>query len=318
MKICLISFDSKYFDHHIVKELIRQNIDATHIDVSKISYKYPTVFKKILNFFCKFLFKKNLKHAEIEKIVLKQIELIGHQDIILIIRPDRISKKTHFQIKKQTSKYITYIYDSCKRFPIEHLLNGVFDEVFSFDIDDSKKYGFKFITNYIYLEKKEIKSDSKNNYKAFIVMSADERTPILNTLADFFTNNKLKFKFVLVGKKRPKNLNNNIIFSDKTFLLSEFQKDIENSSILIDLIRFNHNGLSFRIFEALAYQKKIITSNKSIKLYDFYNPNNILVIDEKNIEIPIDFLETPYVSIPKDIYYKYNIQNWVSTVFELN
>jgi hypothetical protein len=318
MKICLISFDSKYFDHHIVNELKRQNIDANHIDVSKISYEYPSFFKKIINFFSKILLNKNLKQIEIEKIILKQIELIGYQDIIMIIRPDRISKKTHFEIKKQASSYITYIYDSCKRFPIDHLLNGVFNEIFSFDIDDSKKYGFTFITNYIYFEKKEIKSDSKNNYKAFIVMSADERIQILNKLADFFTINKLKFKFVLVGKKRPKNLNENIKFSNKTFLLSDYQKDIENSSILIDLIRFNHNGLSFRIFEALAYQKKIITSNKSIKLYDFYNPNNILVIEEKNIEIPIDFLETPYEPIPKDIYYKYTIQNWVAIVFGLN
>ena len=93
---------------------------------------------------------------------------------------------------------------------------------------------------------------------------------------------------------------------------------IQILKIFLDLIRKNQNGLSFRIFEALAYQKKIITSNKSIKLYDFYNSNNILVIDKRNIEIPIDFLETPYEPIPEDIYYKYTIQNWVSIVFELN
>ncbi len=317
MKICLISFDSIYFDHHIVNELKRQNIDANHIDVSKISYKYPSFFKKIMNFFSKIIFKKNLKQIEIERIILKQIELIGYQDIIMIIRPDRISKKTHFEIKKQASSYITYIYDSCKRFPIDHLLNGVFNEIFSFDIDDSKKYGFTFITNYIYFEKKEIKSDSKNNYKAFIVMSADERIQILNKLADFFTINKLKFKFVLVGKKRPKNLNENIEFSNKTFLLSDYQKDIENSSILIDLIRFNHNGLSFRIFEALALQKKIITSNLSIKNYDFYNTESIFVLDTNNITVPLEFIESPFQPIDNAIYEKYTIKNWVKTVFKI-
>ena len=197
------------------------------------------------------------------------------------------------------------------------MLNGVFDEIFSFDIDDSKKYGFTFITNYIYLEKKVVLPNYNNNYSAFIVMSADERTPILNKLADFFTNNKLKFKFVLVGKKRPKNLNNNIIFSNKTFLLSDYQNDIENSSILIDLIRINHNGLSFRIFEALALQKKIITSNLSIKQYDFYNPKSIFVLDTDNINIPIEFIESPFYSIDNTIYEKYTIKNWVKTVFKI-
>ena len=132
-----------------------------------------------------------------------------------------------------------------------------------------------------------------------------------------FTNNKLKFKFVLVGKKRPKNLNNNIIFSNKTFLLSDYQNDIENSSILIDLIRINHNGLSFRIFEALALQKKIITSNLSIKQYDFYNPKSIFVLDTDNINIPIEFIESPFYSIDNTIYEKYTIKNWVKTVFKI-
>ncbi|GAA6769018.1 hypothetical protein AAFH68_49800 [Flavobacterium sp. CGRL1] len=49
MKICLISFDSTYFDHNIILELKRKNIDAHHIDASKFRYKYKSVFEKISN-----------------------------------------------------------------------------------------------------------------------------------------------------------------------------------------------------------------------------------------------------------------------------
>lgn len=317
MKICLLSFDSIYFDHHIIIELKRRNIDANHIDISKIKYKYPSVLSKVNNFFSKLFLKKNLKHAKIEIEILKKISQLGHQDVILVIRPDRISRETHLEIKKLTNHYIAYIYDSCTRFPIDHLINGIFNEIFSFDLIDSKKYGFTFITNYIYIDKKEIQPIDKDKDAVLIILSIDERLPILNHLANYFSKKNIKYKFIIVGKKRPENINENIIFSKKTLLLSDFIKDLENSKVILDLIRFNHNGLSFRIFEALAMQKKIITTNKSIALYDFYNPDNILIIDEENIEIPLDFMLKPYTSLNDSIYNKYTIQNWVKTVFKI-
>lgn len=150
MKICLISFDSTYYDHNIVMALKKRNIEANHIDISKFKYKYTSVLDRIENAISKTFFKKNKKITALEDYLLKQVKEWGHQDAILFIRPDKISRKTHLELKKQTDKYLAYIYDSCKRFPIEHLLDDVFDEIFSFDRIDVKKYQFTYISNYIY------------------------------------------------------------------------------------------------------------------------------------------------------------------------
>lgn len=318
MKICLISFDSTYFDHNIILELKRRNIDAKHIDASKFKYKYKSLFDKVSNSINKIFFNKNIKKIALEEYILKQLQELGHQDIILFIRPDRINKKAHLEIKKLTSKYVSYIYDSCTRFPIDHLLDNIFDEIFSFDLIDAKKYNFTFISNYIYLDKKEINPNNKINNNVFIVMSIDERFDFLNKLADYLDNHNINFKFIAVGKKTPKNINQNITFSRKVLTPQEFQNDLENSKIFLDLIRKGHNGLSFRIFEALAMQRKIITTNKSISEYDFYNPNNILILDENSeINIDIDFFTTTYEPVSDDVYYKYTIENWVKAVFKL-
>jgi len=166
--------------------------------------------------------------------------------------------------------------------------------------------------------KKEIKSENEINNNIFIVVSIDERFDFLNNLANYLTNHNIDFKFIAVGKTKPKNMNQNIIFSEKTLLPEELQNDLENSKIFLDLIRKDHNGLSFRIFEALAMQRKIITTNKSISQYDFYNPNNILILDENSdINIQSDFLTTPYEPLRDDIYHKYTIENWAKTVFKL-
>lgn len=318
MKICLISFDSTYFDHNIVLALRRKNINAVHIDASKFKYKYTSFFDKIGNSLNKLFFKKNKKDQALNEYILKEVKLLGHQDTIMFIRPDKITRETHLELKKLTNRYITYLYDSCNRFPIDHLLEGIFDDIFSFDLVDVQKYNFKFISNYIYMEKQLLKTDFHSN-NIFIVISIDERFPFLNKLADYFTMHNISFKFIAVAKRRPEKMNKNIVFSKKTLTLEDIKNDLESSKIFLDLIRHGHNGLSFRIFEALAMQRKIITTNKSIKQYDFYNPNNILVLDEKEpIVISDDFLNTTYEPLSDEIYNKYTIENWIKIVFKLN
>lgn len=317
MKICIISFDSTYFDHNIALELKRRNIDTNHIDASKFKHKYKSIFERIAINFKNKDYKKQIKQKGLEEYILNQLEKFGNQDSILFIRPDKVSKKTHLEIKKTTKNYLAYIYDSCNRFPIEHLLRGVFDEIFSFDIKDVKKYNFTFISNYIYMEKREVDATELNNI-IFIVISIDERFEFLNKIAKYLSSQEINYKFIAVGKKIPKEANRNIIFSRKALLPSDLQKDFEYSKIFLDLIRKDHNGLSFRIFEALAMQRKIITTNKSIQQYDFYNPNNILILDENSeINISNDFLTTPYEPLDELVYYKYTLENWVNTVFKI-
>jgi len=318
MKFCIISYDYFGYDKHILLELQKRNINATHIDISKFHFSYSSKFKKIRNFFFKLFFKKNIKQIELKKFIFNQLLPLEKQDIILVIRPDLIYKDTHLEIKKRTNKYITYIYDSCNRFEINHLKKDIFDDVYSFDINDCKKFGFRNISNYIYLEKKELKQPTDFETNIFLISSIDERSTLLNKIANYCTENQIKINFIVVGNNKSVNLNPQIVYSKTNIFFDELKINLEGAKIFLDLVRKGQNGLSFRIFEALAFQRKIITSNQSIKDYDFYNPNNILVIYEKQISIPKSFLDTPYEPLDEAIYNKYTIQNWVSTVFQID
>lgn len=70
-----------------------------------------------------------------------------------------------------------------------------------------------------------------------------------------------------------------ITFINKIIDHEELPKYYKNTKIILDLMREGQFGLSFRVFEAMALEK-IITDNEKIKNYDFYNPNNILVLNE--------------------------------------
>ncbi|WP_163399120.1 hypothetical protein [Flavobacterium fluviatile] len=315
MKICLISFDYWGFDYYIIEELKKKGIEASHINLNDFKYTYSNVFIRIANGFSKVFLNKNIKRVKKQNFVLNHLEKLGHQDIILTIRPDLLDRKTHKIIKTKTNRYIAYLYDSIKRFPVKHLSKGIFDDIFSFDREECNYYNFKRITNYIYLPKKEIDETKTYKNSVFIVMSKDERLKTLNSISQKFDELNIDYKFIVKSNKNVEWLNSKIEITREDIGFEDIKKLIEDSKIMMDISRSANTGLSFRFFESLAYQKKIITTNQSVKKYAFYDPNNILVINPKNPEIPKSFFETEYKPLSDEIYNKYTINNWVKTVF---
>lgn len=319
MRICLISFDFWNYDHHIVDTLQKKGIDAQHINLRAYKHTYPTPLHRIGNFFGKLFLKQNIKKIKREEYILEELAALGKQDQILVINPEVITVETHQKIKKFTQRYIAYLYDSSQRNPMDHLLKiSLFDSVYSFDAEDVKKYGLKPITNYIYFDKRPLINRHDLKYDCFTITSIDERLEILNKISASFREKKLVSHFVLVGKREPKNLDQDIIFSKNRMDQAEMHENIKQSKAVLDLLRNEQTGLSFRVFEAMGFQKKIITTNKHIKEYDFYNAENILTIDPENPKIPNGFFKTPYIPIPPNIYRKYTLDGWVEEVFNLN
>ncbi len=79
----------------------------------------------------------------------------------------------------------------------------------------------------------------------------------------------------------------------------------------IDIPMPGQNGLTIRTIESLAMHRKIITTNQSIKNYDFYSPNDIYVLSPNDYKLPSkDWFEKPF-SIDDKIIETYSITNWM-------
>jgi hypothetical protein len=127
----------------------------------------------------------------------------------------------------------------------------------------------------------------------------------------------ISYKFILVGKKKPTGLNPNITFQKNIINLKELEQYLENTEMFLDIIREKQTGMSFRVFESLAYQKKLITTNPIVKEYDFYTGNNVMVVDPRNIVMDPEFFKTPYQPLDEAVYEKYTLDTWVKKVFDL-
>ena len=319
--ICVISFDQWDYDHHIVKTLREKNISANHIKIK--DFKHETFFARLKNTLSKIFFNTNPKRIKRQEYILKKLKKKGLQDQILVINPELIDEIYHNEIKKYTTKYIAYLYDSVSRCSIDHLLDGVFDEIYSFDNNDIKRYGFKRSSNYIYF--KPNINPKKTKYDFIYIGSIDNRIAILNKMAADLLPKAINKEFFAIGKKavvytlRQLFLRKNkyIHFKARKISQNRTLELYEKSNFIIDLVRENQVGLSFRVFEAMALHKKVITDNPIISSYSFYNPNNIFIWDHKTQQIPSSFLETEYQQIPEEIYKEYTIDTWVDEIFQL-
>ncbi|WP_046759214.1 hypothetical protein [Kordia jejudonensis] len=300
------------YTSHIHSALQQYNhIDAEILYLDQPVFQYKNTFHKVQNFFSKLFLGKNLKKSFVTDRIKSSITELGKQDEIFIIRPDVLNDDVLHFIKSYTTKFIAYYYDSTRRFPRKVDIIPLFDKVYSYDRLDVEKYNLELLTNYIFEES----NHTDFEYQFFNISTNDYRFPLLENLAKYLKQHNWNYNIqVYNGSEMPAE-HVEIITTQKS--IAEVSALIQKAKIIVEIQRTEQVGLSFRIFEALGHRKKLITTNKDIVNYDFYHSQNILVVDQDAIEIPEDFVTSPYLEIDEKILSKYKIENWVQPIFEL-
>jgi hypothetical protein len=312
MKITVISYDNWGLNSQLISALKQKKHIVHHINIYDIKYKYPNIKSKIYNFVLKTFFSKNIKNIYYGNEILKKIQENGEiQDLILTIKGDFIDPKKIFEFKKYTKKSIAFFNDSITRCPKIKKVLSSFDEVYSFEKDDCNKFNLKFITNWIYpIQNRENK---KEKYQVFNISSRDKRLPVISKIGSILKKLNITYRLIIFDKKN-KIKDPNIEYTAIQIPLAEVNDYIHNAQVLLDINRIGQKGLTFRVFESLELEKKLITTNADIKNYDFYNPNNILIIDEKKPNIPLEFFSNEYRKIPEDILKNYTLEAWINQI----
>jgi hypothetical protein len=104
----------------------------------------------------------------------------------------------------------------------------------------------------------------------------------------------------------------NVTFVPKT--KAEIRALVARSRIVVDIERSVQSGFTIRTLEMLGAGKKQITTNAAVRQADFYDPQNILVVDRSAPKIPTAFLETPYVPPAEEIVRRYSLDCWLDEV----
>lgn len=287
--------------------------EVIEIDSTK-PYKYKNIGERIYNFFLKIFKGHNLKKIKTELYIQQSIEKYGQYDLLLVNRPDMLTKQALESAVSKSKKSKAILWDSIKKIPQQNEYLAKFDNILSFDPDDCIHYGFTPITNFYFREAHnwEIKFD------VALLMTYDNRINDAIKLFRYFKSQGINAKariFVhkkdLIKEKLPKNME--VIEQIIPFKSScEYYFD---SKAILDLSHPHQKGLSFRPFEALGLKKKLITTAENVKSLEFYNTTNILYLqDIDNIDFPEKFLKDDYLTPSLQITKRYSLENWVESV----
>ncbi|MDE6639167.1 MAG: hypothetical protein K2K63_01405, partial [Acetatifactor sp.] len=105
------------------------------------------------------------------------------------------------------------------------------------------------------------------------------------------------------------------ILTDKRLSYNEYLEQIADCNILLDVNQEGQSALTMRVPEAIYLSKKLITNNFCIPDYDFYDPNNILVLPKEGLptaEEIQDFLKKPFRSYPDSVLESYSFEHWAA------
>lgn len=199
---------------------------------------------------------------------------------------------------------------------------ALFDRVFSFDPGDARQYNLECLPNF-HIKQGAILSREQFDY-SFIGSFQMQRLRVLQRLAKEFDEMQYRYCFRLVLSRKSNALKYNFllyavarllpdsvlqdykesyeIYTGKrqydfvtriVMPLREVHEVIAGSKCVIDMSSVQQSGLSQRIIDALAYRKKILTTNTGIRNETFYNEDCVRIINIDKPDLHGGWIDSP-------------------------
>ncbi|WP_336220093.1 lipopolysaccharide biosynthesis protein [Citrobacter amalonaticus] len=86
------------------------------------------------------------------------------------------------------------------------------------------------------------------------------------------------------------------------------------SDIIVDITQENQSGWTLRILEALYFNKKVITNNKSILNSEIYTKERFFILDVDIWDEFDYFINSPKTPVPQDILYRYSPEHMLEEI----
>lgn len=252
----------------------------------------PMNFKKAL--------KKNLKEIN------PALEKIQDDTIIVFdsICPDIDTLNYLVQINPR-KRFVFYYWNPVKTSIHPKLIPREY-EVWSYSPQDCKEYNLKYNSTF-YFASLVRQSEQTLKQDVFTICKNKGRKRRLNQLKREFQSFEISCNFIITAT-HPKIQK---IGYSKSIPYDNVCREIQSSKALLDYYTDSKAGLSLRAMESVFFEKKLITNNETIFNYNFYNKENVFVINRDKKANLNDFINRPYKKINNEIKEYYLFENWI-------
>lgn len=189
--------------------------------------------------------------------------------------------------------------------------------VASYSLSDSSEYGLLYVEPF-YCKDYASKYPSENDGGVVFLGLDKGRGSFLSSLAAAIDSCGVKHSFHVAKSNRFGEKYPGLEYFDYSDYVpyEEYCRWAARSFAIADISQPGVNALNLRTLETMFFQKKLITTNCIVEQLDFYEPNNVIVVNECSVEMLSDFLNKPFVPYGEDLLDRYDIRNALSRIEE--
>lgn len=187
-------------------------------------------------------------------------------------------------------------------------------EMWTCDRSDSEKYNINLYDRPAYFKAFKVKKQ-KSQFDIFYVGKDKGRIGELLKIEKSFNSKGLSTYFHIVAEKRYQ------LHKDKRYKpfmsYDEVLDNIGKCKAILHLVNGGQIGITMRVMESLVHKVKLITDCKELKNYDFYDPNNIFILGEDNLNDLVEFIESPYQEVSSSLFNQMYFEDMIEYIIKI-
>lgn len=194
-----------------------------------------------------------------------------------------------------------------------------FDILQTFDIGEAERYNLDYYPNFYSCSIDNISTDEPETDVLFVGRAKDRFDDILYAY-DFLEKKGIHCEFYIVDVPEDKQiLRKNVVYCSYLPYV-DYLKRLNKSKCVLEIMQKDGQGETLRQLEAILFDKKLITNNKSILKKDYYDTRKISLYDEIS-DIDIDFLKNSTILYSSEekakispLYFFYDLDRKISKI----
>lgn len=170
-------------------------------------------------------------------------------------------------LNRYWAKYAKFLADSIPQF-----------RCFTFDPKDAGEAGYKYTMNVYSYHEPEQGGEKADIYFSFFGL---DRLDLVRGLASYLEKRQVNCNFIYVGDiDREQYELDSVKHAEKRIAYSDILKDAVQANCLLEILRPGQAGSSLRYYEAVCYNKKLLTTNKNVVNLPFYDSRYMRVFEK--------------------------------------
>ena len=187
---------------------------------------------------------------------------------------------------------------------IPNILGFSWDLAFSYDRYDCEEYGFRYLDGTIYSRQDQVKPASDSCDLYFVGANKDGRNESVAQLYKSFVAAGVRTDFYCINsdkksRKTYEETGPGIHFLGKEISYEDVISHVLSSNCILEVVGKGQKVQTARYYEAVCYNKKLLTNNAGVKELSFYDPRYMRYFES------IDDIDFAWVKekIPIDYHY---------------